>query len=343
MIRFECDYATGAHPQVLRALVETNGAAVPGYGEDTYCEAARQTIRELCQAPEAMVQFIPGGTQANMTVIAAALRPYEGAVCADSGHINCHETGAVEGTGHKVLALPGRDGKLTAEQVDEFCKSYYDDPTAEHMVRPGLVYLSQPTELGTVYTREELEAMRRVSDRWGMKLFVDGARLACALAASDVKLTDLAQLCDVFYIGGTKCGAMFGEAVVILNEELKTGFRHMIKRQGGMMAKGRLMGVQFAALLEDGLYFRLGQQMVEQAVRLRDGIRALGYSLVVESPTNQQFPILPNRVLEKLKDKYSWSAKEKVDGKHTAVRFCTSWSTKDEEIDALLADLARLK
>ena len=259
MIRFECDYATGAHPQVLRALVETNGAAVPGYGEDTYCEAARQTIRELCQAPEAMVQFIPGGTQANMTVIAAALRPYEGAVCADSGHINCHETGAVEGTGPKVLALPGRDGKLTAEQVDEFCKSYYDDPTAEHMVRPGLVYLSQPTELGTVYTREELEAMRRVSDRWGMKLFVDGARLACALAASDVKLTDLAQLCDVFYIGGTKCGAMFGEAVVILNEELKTGFRHMIKRQGGMMAKGRLMGVQFAALLEDGLYFRLGQ------------------------------------------------------------------------------------
>ena len=276
MIRFECDYATGAHPQVLRALVETNGAAVPGYGEDTYCEAARQTIRELCQAPEAMVQFIPGGTQANMTVIAAALRPYEGAVCADSGHINCHETGAIEYSGHKVLALPGRDGKLTAEQVDEFCKSYYDDPTAEHMVRPGLVYLSQPTELGTVYTREELEAMRRVSDRWDMKLFVDGARLACALAASDAKLTDLAQLCDVFYIGGTKCGAMFGEAVVILNEELKTGFRHMIKRQGGMMAKGRLMGVQFAALLEDGLYFRLGQQMVEQAVRLRDGIRALG-------------------------------------------------------------------
>ena len=343
MIRFECDYATGAHPQVLQALVETNGAAVPGYGEDAYCEAARQTIRTLCQAPEAMVQFIPGGTQTNMTVIAAALRPSEGALCADSGHINCHETGAVEGTGHKVLALPGQDGKLTAEQVDSFCRDYYDDPTAEHMVRPGLVYLSQPTELGTVYTLAELEAMRQAADRWGLKLFIDGARLACALAASDVTLVDLARLCDVFYIGGTKCGALFGEAVVICNPELKVGFRNLIKRQGGMMAKGRLMGVQFSALLEDGLYFRLGQQMVGQAVRLREGIRALGYPLAVESLTNQQFPILPDRVLEKLKEKYSWSTKEKVDGAHTAVRFCTAWSTKDEEIDALLADLARLK
>ena len=343
MIRFECDYATGAHPQVLQALVDTNGMATPGYGEDPCCEKARRTIRDLCRAPEAMVQFLPGGTQANLTVIAAALRPYQGTVCADTGHINCHETGAIEATGHKVLALPGRDGKITAEQVDAFCRKHFDDLTAEHIVQPGMIYLSQPTEVGTVYTLAELEQMRQTADRWGLKLFVDGARLACALAASDVTLPDLARLCHVFYIGGTKCGALFGEAVVIIDPQLKVGFRSMIKRQGGMFAKGRLLGVQFSALLEDGLYFRLGQKMVEQAMALRGAFRQLGYPVLVDSPTNQQFPILPDRVLEGLKDKYSCSFWEKVDEEHTAVRFCTAWSTKDEEIQALTADLKRLK
>lgn len=343
MIRFECDYATGAHPQVLQALTETNAAATPGYGEDVYCERARQTIRDLCQAPEAMVQFLPGGTQTNLTVITAALRPYQGALCADTGHINCHESGAIEATGHKVLPLPNQDGKITAQQVEDYCRGHYEDPTAEHMVQPGLIYLSQPTEVGTVYTLAELEQMRETADRWGLKLYVDGARLACALAASDVKLADLARLCHAFYIGGTKCGALFGEAVVIGDEELKKGFRYLIKRQGGLFAKGRLLGVQFSALLEDGLYFRLGQQMVAQAMRLRAGLEELGYPALVKSPTNQQFPVMPNGVLEKLKDKYSWSHWGAVDEEHTAVRFCTAWSTKDEEVEALLADLGRIK
>lgn len=336
MIRFECDYATGAHPQVLQALVETNGAAVPGYGEDAYCEAARQTIRTLCQAPEAMVQFIPGGTQTNMTVIAAALRPYEGALCADSGHINCHETGAVEGTGHKVLALPGQDGKLTAEQVDSFCRDYYDDPTAEHMVRPGLVYLSQPTELGTVYTLAELEAMRQAADRWGLKLFIDGARLACALAASDVTLVDLARLCDVFYIGGTKCGALCGEAVVFTHGNMPRQFETMVKRHGAMVAKGRLNAVQFDALFTDGLYEKICAPAVRLALKLRDGLAAKGYRFAIDSPTNQQFIIVENSRLPELGGKVAYSFIEKYDAEHTVIRLATSWVTTEEQVDELL-------
>lgn len=342
MIRFECDYTTGAHPKILEALVSTNGEACPGYGVDGHCEHARAMLRELCQTPEAGVHFLVGGTQANATVIAAALRPHQGVLCADTGHINVHETGAVEASGHKVLSLPGEAGKITAKQIDAFCQSHYANEAWEHMVQPGMVYLSLPTELGTVYTLAELEAISQACRRWMLPLFVDGARLACGLAASDVTLPDLARLCDVFYLGGTKAGLLFGEAVVITNPALNKDFRYLIKQHGGMLAKGRLLGVQFEAFLEDGLFLEIGKQEVAQALRLRRAFEEKGWPLFVDSPTNQQFPILPDACLEALKGKYSFEVWEKVDEEHTAVRFCTSWSTTDGDVDALIADIQRL-
>ena len=234
MIRFECDYTTGAHPKILEALVNTNDEACPGYGVDEHCERARAMLRELCQAPGAGVHFLVGGTQANTTIIAAALRPHQGALCAETGHINTHESGAIESTGHKVLALPAENGKITARQIHDYCKAHHSNPAWEHMVQPGLVYLSQPTELGTVYTLAELEEVSQTARRWKLPLFVDGARLACGLAASDVALPDLARLCDVFYLGGTKAGLLFGEAVVITNPSLDQDFRCLIKQRGGM-------------------------------------------------------------------------------------------------------------
>ena len=342
MIRFECDYTTGAHPKILEALVNTNDEACPGYGVDVHCERARVALRALCQAPEAGVHFLMGGTQTNATVIAAALRPHQGVLCADTGHINVHETGAVEASGHKVLSLPGEAGKITAKQIDAFCQSHYANEAWEHMVQPGMVYLSLPTELGTVYTLAELEAISQACRRWMLPLFVDGARLAAGLAASDVTLPDLARLCDVFYLGGTKAGLLFGEAVVITNPALNRGFRCHIKQRGGMLAKGRLLGVQFEAFLADGLFLEIGKQEAAQALRLRRAFEEKGWPLFVDSPTNQQFPILPNACLEALKDKYSFEVWEKVDEEHTAVRFCTSWSTRDEDVDALIADIQRL-
>ena len=342
MIRFECDYTTGAHPKILEALVNTNDEACPGYGVDVHCERARVALRALCQAPEAGVHFLMGGTQTNATVIAAALRPHQGVLCADTGHINVHETGAVEASGHKVLSLPGEAGKITAKQIDAFCQSHYANEAWEHMVQPGMVYLSLPTELGTVYTLAELEAISQACRRWMLPLFVDGARLACGLAASDVTLPDLARLCDVFYLGGTKAGLLFGEAVVITNPTLNRGFRCHIKQRGGMLAKGRLLGVQFEAFLAEGLFLEIGKQEAAQALRLRRAFEEKGWPLFVDSPTNQQFPILPNACLEALKDKYSFEVWEKVDEEHTAVRFCTSWSTRDEDVDALIADIQRL-
>lgn len=342
MIRFECDYATGAHPRVLERLVQTNLEETPGYGVDEHCRGARRLVRQLCRAPQADVHFLVGGTQTNATVIAAALRPHQGVVCAQTGHINTHETGAIEATGHKVLPIPSGDGKLTAHQLDELCRGHYGDPNAEHMVQPGMVYLSHPTELGTVYSRQELAAIRRVAGQYRLTLFVDGARLAYGLAASDLTLPDLAQLCDVFYLGGTKAGALFGEAVVIPNEALKSDFRYLIKQRGGMLAKGRLLGVQFEALLEDGLYLQIGQRAVEQALRLQRAFLDKGWPLLVPSPTNQQFPILPDAALAALEGKYTSSFWAKTDEHHTAVRFCTGWSTRDGDIDALIADLAPL-
>ena len=342
MIRFECDYTTGAHPKILEALVNTNGEACPGYGVDEHCERARDMFRGLCQAPEAGVHFLVGGTQANTTVIAAALRPHQGVLCAETGHINVHESGAIEATGHKVLGLPAVEGKITAQQIHDYCEAHHSNPAWEHTVQPGMVYLSHPTELGTVYTLAELEAIHEVCQRWRLPLFVDGARLACGLAASDVTLPDLARLCDVFYLGGTKAGLLFGEAVVITNPNLNHDFRYLIKQHGGMLAKGRLLGVQFEAFLTDGLFLEIGKKEVAQAMRLREAFLEKGYPFFVNSASNQQFPVLPNEALGPLEQKYSFEVWEKVDESHTAVRFCTSWSTTDEDVDALIADIRAL-
>ncbi len=342
MIRFECDYTTGAHPKILEALVSTNGEATPGYGVDEHCEHARDMLRALCQAPEAGVHFLVGGTQANTTVIAAVLRPHQGVLCAETGHINVHESGAIEATGHKVLGLPASEGKITAGQIDLYCQEHFDNAAWEHMVQPGMVYLSLPTELGTVYTLAELEEISAVCRRRELPLFVDGARLACGLAASDAELPDLARLCDVFYLGGTKAGLLFGEAVVITNPNIDHDFRYLIKQHGGMLAKGRLLGVQFEAFLEDGLFLDIGKKEVSQALRLRRAFEEKGYPLFVNSPTNQQFPVLPDGHMAALEKNYSFEVWEKTDEGHTAVRFCTSWSTADEDVDALIADIQKL-
>ncbi len=342
MIRFESDYLEGALPEVMQALSDSNYAQTPGYGEDEYCEEARRLIREKCAAPEAYVQFLVGGTQANLIVIAAALRPHQAAIAAETGHIAVHETGSIEASGHKVITLPSADGKISAAQVCECVEGHWSDATHEHMAQPALVYISQPTENGTVYSLAELEELSRVCREKGLILFVDGARLGTALVSSDVTLPDLARLTDVFYIGGTKLGALFGEAVVIMNPAIAKDFRYIIKQRGGMFAKGRLLGVQFGTLMKDGLYERTAKREVELAMKLRAAFEAKGWPLYYDSPTNQQFPIVPDACLEKLAEKYSFSHWGKVDETHTAVRFCTSWATKEADVEQLIADIERL-
>ncbi len=339
MVRFECDYLEGAHPDVLRALSETNGEQTPGYGEDEYCGRARELIRRLCAAPDAAVHFLVGGTQANRTVIAAALRPHQGVVAADTGHIAVHETGAIENAGHKVLTLPAESGKISAAQVEELVRAHWADATHEHMVQPGMVYLSNPTEIGTVYSREELAAIYAVCRRYSFPLYIDGARLSCALESGGYGLADMASLCDAFTIGGTKLGALFGEAVVLRDGALQKDFRYLIKQNGGMFAKGRLLGLQFLALLSGGLYGEIGRHENELALRLRDGFAARGYRFLVDSPTNQQFPILPDAVLAALETRYSFSHIQDMGGGEQCVRFCTSWATTRADVDALLADI----
>ena len=342
MIRFESDYLEGALPEVMQALSDSNYAQTPGYGEDEYCEEARRLIREKCAAPEAYVQFLVGGTQANLIVIAAALRPHQAAIAAETGHIAVHETGSIEASGHKVITLPSADGKISAAQVRECVEGHWSDATHEHMAQPALVYISQPTENGTVYSLAELEELSRVCREKGLILFVDGARLGTALVSSDVTLPDLARLTDVFYIGGTKLGALFGEAVVIMNPAIAKDFRYIIKQRGGMFAKGRLLGVQFGTLMKDGLYERTAKREVELAMKLRAAFEAKGWPLYYDSPTNQQFPIVPDACREKLAEKYSFSHWGKVDETHTAVRFCTSWATKEADVEQLIADIERL-
>ena len=344
MIRFNCDYSEGAHPKILERLQQTNLEQTAGYGEDPYCQKARALILELCQAPQAHVHFLVGGTQANLTVIAAALRPHQGVLAADTGHINIHESGAIEATGHKVIPLPNGDGKVTAQQVEDFCKAYWADATFEHMVQPKMVYISNPTEVGTIYSSKELQALRAVCDRYGLYLFLDGARLGYGLASpeNDLDLPQLARLCDAFYIGGTKQGALFGEAVILTNPALQEDFRYLIKQRGGMLAKGRLLGLQFLTLLEDGLYGQLSSHAVGLALEIRKAFQEKGYPFLVPSPTNQQFPILPKAALEKLRENYEFSPWAPVDEDHEAVRFCTSWATKEEDVRQLVADIRAL-
>ena len=344
MIRFECDYGEGAAQPVLDLLLKTNLEQTPGYGVDDYCAAAREQIRALCDAPDADVHFFVGATQANFTVIDAALKPWQGVLCAESGHIHVHETGAVEATGHKCLALPAVQGKITAQQVRDAVAAHRSSDSHEHEVQPGIVYLSNPTEDGTLYSKEELTELSAACYELGLYLFVDGARMAYGLAspANDLTPEDYAALCDVFYLGGTKCGALFGEAVVIVADELKQDFRYAIKQHGGMLAKGRLLGLQFSALLQDGLYTRLAAKADAQALRIRAALEQKGCALLYDSYTNQQFPILPNAWYDALREQFSMTLMGRPDPDHTAVRICTSWATRDRDVDALLAAVAAL-
>lgn len=344
MIQFQCDYNEGAHPLIIKRLTETNMEQTVGYGEDPHCEEARRLIKQACQSDNADVHFLVGGTQANTTVIAHILRPYQGVLAATSGHINVHETGAIESTGHKVLAIPTEDGKLTAKQIDEAMQAHIHEDGPEHMVQPGMVYLSFPTEIGTIYSHDELKAIRTVCNKYDLPLFVDGARLGYGLCSPECDLTlpQLAQLADVFYIGGTKVGALFGEAVVIMNETLKRDFRYSIKQHGGMLAKGRLLGLQFATLFTGNLYFDIAQHAINEAMRIKAALQAKGIGFLIDSPTNQQFPIFTDTQIATLSEHFMLSLWQRIDEEHTAMRICTSWATKTESTDALIRAIENL-
>ena len=337
MYRFQCDYTEGAHPAIMQRMVETNMEQTDGYGLDPYCDSARQKIKDLCECQDADVHFLVGGTQTNTTVISAALRPYQGAVAAVSGHINVHETGAIEATGHKVLPLPSGDGKISAVQVDEMCHAHFTDGSQEHMVQPGMVYISHPTENGTLYTKKELMDLYEVCKKYDILLFLDGARLGYGLMAetNDITLTDLAKYTDVFYIGGTKVGALCGEAVVFTKKAPKH-FMTMVKQQGALLAKGRLLGIQFDTLFTDDLYTKISKNAIETAMKLKKALQEKGYQLYLDSPTNQQFVVLENKKKEELGKKVQFDFWEKYDEDHTVIRFATSWGTKMEDIDALI-------
>ena len=341
MIRFECDYTEGCIPEILAAISQENHTQLKGYSEDPICEKARKKIKALCGNEDVDVHFLVGGTQTNTTVIAATLRPYQGVISVDAGHINCHETGAIEATGHKVLAIANETGKLTAKQISDYCAAHEADASFEHIVQPAMVYISHPAENGALYSLQELQDIRRVCDEWSLTLFVDGARLGYGLTspATDVTIQDLAKLTDVFYIGGTKCGALMGEAVVIRKDSLKKDFRYMIKRQGGMLAKGWLLGIQFDKLFEEDRYFTVCKKAVDQALRIKKAFEEKGCSFFMESFTNQQFPVLHKDILKKFDEKYSYCVWQKIDDDHTAVRFCTSWATTDAQVDALIEDI----
>ena len=344
MIYFHNDYSEGCHEKVLEALTRTNLEQTPGYGTDDYCKEAAELIAKACGREDLKVHFLVGGTQANLTVIAAALRPYQAAVCAVSGHINVHETGAVEATGHKVLGLPSDDGKITAKQVHDLAAAHRANDSFEHENQPKMVYISNPTELGTLYSLKELEELSAACHDNGLYLFLDGARLGYGLVAqgNDVILHDLARLCDVFYIGGTKVGALFGEAVVYSNPVLAEDFRYMIKRQGGMLAKGRLLGVQFKALFEDNLYFDIAGHAVRMADKIRGVFDEMGVPYLVPGVTNQIFPILSDDFLAELSKNFMFTEMERVDEHHRCVRFCTSWASTEENVDALCRELKRI-
>ena len=343
MYSFRNDYSEGALPAVLQALSDTNPEQTCGYGMDPRCKSAADLIRSLCQAPDADVHFLVGGTQTNLVVIDAFLQSYEAVIAAHTGHVNTHETGAIEATGHKVCDIYAPDGKLTPALVESVLAEHNG---TEHMVLPRMVYISDSTEIGTIYTKAELTALRRCCDEHGLYLFLDGARLGSALTSpgNDLTLPDLAALTDVFYIGGTKNGLLFGEAVVLSNESPKAHFRWHMKQRGAVLAKGRLLGVQFQALLENDRFFDAARHANELAFRLRDGITALGYPFPVASPTNQQFPVLPNTVMAQLQDMgYEFEIDGVVDADHTRIRLVTSWATPESAVENFLRDLGKCR
>lgn len=335
IIHFDCDYMSGAHPEVLEAITSNNFVQTPGYGNDDFCESAKQLIREACGKPDAAVHFLVGGTQTNATVLDGLLCRTEGVLAAETAHINAHESGAIELSGHKVLALPSHSGKLKAEEVKAYLHDFYADETWPHMVAPGAVYISFSTEYGTIYTKDELSQLSAVCHEYDIPLYIDGARLGYGLAASaDVTLKDIADLSDVFYIGGTKMGALFGEAVVCTNTKLLPRFFTLMKAHGSVLAKGRLLGMQFGAFFKNDLYLRIGRHGVELAKRLRKALEDKGYATFIDSPTNQQFFILPNELIDKLLPNATfeyWGPRGETESK---VRFVTSWETTDEDIEA---------
>ena len=338
MIYFNSDYTAGAHPKVLERLVETNLEHTVGYGNDQYTARAKELIRREIGCEDAEVMFLVGGTQTNATAIDGILARHEGVLAAESGHIAVHESGAIEASGHKVLTLPHYDGKIRAEDVQRFIEEFYADETYPHMVAPGMLYISQPTEYGTVYTLAELEALSAACHKHNIPLYIDGARMGYALAAegTDFTLRDIARLADVFYIGGTKLGTLFGEALVVTNRALLKNLFPLVKQHGALLAKGRLSGLQFEAMFRDGLYYEIGRHAVALALRIREAFRAKGYEVVIESPTNQQFFRLPNEVIDSLREEVSfdyWGARGET---HSIVRFVTSWSTTTEDVDRLI-------
>ncbi|MEE8808153.1 MAG: beta-eliminating lyase-related protein [Lactimicrobium sp.] len=336
-IMMASDYQCGAYPTILEAMAKTNLQARAGYGMDEICARAKERIRKACDCEKAEVEFLSGGTQANAVVIGALLKSYQGVISADSGHVSVHEAGAIEHGGHKVLTIKGKLGKISADQIETMMQDYYNDGNHDHIVMPGMVYLSQPTEFGTLYSKQELEDISVVCHRYHLPLYVDGARLAYALAAkeNDVTLSDLARLCDAFYIGGTKCGAFIGEAVVIPNPDLIPHFFTIIKQDGALLAKGWLLGIQFDELFKDDLYMHIGENAIRYAEQIKQELVKDGYQLYFDSPTNQIFFIIANDKLEKLGEKAVYSYMEKYDETHTVVRFATSWSTTKEDVDKL--------
>ncbi len=344
MINFECDYLEGAHPRILERMITCNMEQSVGYGCDEHCDRARALLAEETGVPADRIHLLVGGTQTNKTVISSILRPWQGVLCAATGHINVHESGAIESTGHKVLGIESSDGKLTAAMLEKWLKDFYADSTYSHMVQPGMVYISESTELGGLYTKDELAALKEVCAAYSIPLFIDGARLGYALAALEGNLTlkELKDVCDVYYIGGTKVGALLGEAVVIVNPAYNDCFRTMMKQNGALLAKGRLLGIQYETLFEDGLYLQISKHAVDCALKVRAVLEEKHIPVLLPSDTNQQFPIFDNATLKKLSEKYIFSPWGNVDENHSAVRICTSWATTEENLDMLLKDLRSL-
>ncbi len=339
MLSFECDYSEGAHEKVLQRLIETNMESLPGYGSDYYCQTAKEKIKEACDCPEAEIHFLVGGTQTNKTVIASILQPYEGVIAATTGHISVHESGAIENSGHKVLELGQKDGKLMPQELKNYLHIFFADENREHMVFPGMVYISHPTEYGTLYTKQELEQISAICKEYKIPLYLDGARLGYGLVSkeSDVSLQDIAKYCDVFYIGGTKVGALCGEAVVFPKGNAPKHFMTMVKQQGALLAKGRLLGIQFDALFTDNLYVEISKNAIEMAELLKTALKEKGYQFYLETPTNQIFVVMEDEKLKKLQEQVRVSFWEKADKKHTVIRFATSWATRHEDVEALIA------
>ena len=338
MLSFENDYSEGAHPKILQRFIETNMEQVPGYGNDPYCESAKAKIREACNCPEAEIFFLVGGTQTNAVVIDSMLQAYEGVVSAQTGHVNAHEAGAIEYTGHKVLSIPQYEGKMKASDLEAYLKTFWQDESHEHMVFPGMVYISHPTEYGTLYSKQELSDLSAVCRRYEIPLYLDGARLGYGLMSksTDVTLPDIAELCDVFYIGGTKVGALCGEAVVFTKHNMPKYFVTHVKQHGALLAKGRLAGVQFDTLFTDNLYFEISRHAIEMAELLKQGLAEKGYTFHLDSPTNQQFIVLDDEKYNELQKQVRCCFWEKTDDTHTVVRFATSWATPKENIDKLM-------